>query len=286
MQRAQGQIVETALITITETLPVALKAELELASDFARASKAKATQVAYCSDFRIFESWCRERGLSTLPATPATIAPSWRHKLALGSGLRLLGATSPRSNIQLRDRAILVVGFASAMRRSELVALKVEDLEWTAEGLPIQIRKGKTDQEGVGAAVAVPKGETGCPVAALKAWLRGYRHRRGTGLCSDLEQAQSARQYRTAESEQRGSRRQTRPGEVSRMRSEHIDSGWWEMAGQPAPELGWPGTKTGQTHRVWPPKPTQTGRVGERWRSFRVGRSARHACDLRRPRYR
>jgi hypothetical protein len=161
MQRAQGQIVETALITITETLPVALKAELELASDFARASKAKATQVAYCSDFRIFESWCRERGLSTLPATPATIAPSWRHKLALGSGLRLLGATSPRSNIQLRDRAILVVGFASAMRRSELVALKVEDLEWTAEGLPIQIRKGKTDQEGVGAAVAVPKGETG-----------------------------------------------------------------------------------------------------------------------------
>ena len=42
---------------------------------------------------------------------------------------------------QLRDRAILLVGFASAMRRSELVALNVEDLEWTAEGVLIQIRK-------------------------------------------------------------------------------------------------------------------------------------------------
>jgi hypothetical protein len=39
------------------------------------------------------------------------------------------------------------------------------------EGLLIQIRKSETDHEGMGAAVAVPKGETACPVAALKAWL-------------------------------------------------------------------------------------------------------------------
>jgi integrase len=49
-----------------------------------------------------------------------------------------------------------------------------------------------------------------------------------------------------------------RPGEVSHMRFEHIDSGWWEMPGKPMPELGWPGTKNGQTHRVWLPKPVQT----------------------------
>jgi integrase len=48
-----------------------------------------------------------------------------------------------------------------------------------------------------------------------------------------------------------------RPGEVSHMRFEHIDSGWWEMLGKPIPELGWPGTKNGQTHRVWLPKPAQ-----------------------------
>jgi integrase len=72
---------------------------------------------------------------------------------------------------QLRDRAILLVGFASAMRRSELVALNVEDLEWTSEGVMIHIRRSKTDQEGMGASVAVPRGATACPVAALKAWI-------------------------------------------------------------------------------------------------------------------
>jgi integrase len=49
-----------------------------------------------------------------------------------------------------------------------------------------------------------------------------------------------------------------RPGEVSHMRVEHLDSGWWEMPGQPLPQLGWPGTKNGQTHRVWLPKLAQT----------------------------
>jgi integrase len=48
-----------------------------------------------------------------------------------------------------------------------------------------------------------------------------------------------------------------RPGEVSHMRFEHIDCGWWEMPGKPLPELGWPGTKNGETHRVWLPKPAQ-----------------------------
>jgi integrase len=48
-----------------------------------------------------------------------------------------------------------------------------------------------------------------------------------------------------------------RPGEVSHMRFEHIDCGWWEMPGKPVPELGWRGTKNGQTHRVWLPKPAQ-----------------------------
>jgi integrase len=48
-----------------------------------------------------------------------------------------------------------------------------------------------------------------------------------------------------------------RPGEVSHMRFEHIDCGWWDMPGKPLPELGWPGTKNGETHRVWLPKPAR-----------------------------
>jgi integrase len=71
----------------------------------------------------------------------------------------------------LRNRAILLLGFAGALRRSELVALNVEDFEWTAEGVLITIRRSKTDQEGLGRKVAIPRGEHACPVAALGAWL-------------------------------------------------------------------------------------------------------------------
>jgi len=42
-----------------------------------------------------------------------------------------------------------------------------------------------------------------------------------------------------------------RPGEVGCMRREHIVDGWWEMPGEPVPELGWPGTKNEESHRVW-----------------------------------
>jgi integrase len=48
-----------------------------------------------------------------------------------------------------------------------------------------------------------------------------------------------------------------RPGEVARMRREHITDGWWEMPGEPVPSLGWPGTKNAQAHRVWLPAPAR-----------------------------
>jgi integrase len=54
-----------------------------------------------------------------------------------------------------------------------------------------------------------------------------------------------------------------RPGEVAAMRREHIRDGWWEMAGAPVPTLGWPGTKNGQSHRVWLPKAAQELRAGD-----------------------
>jgi integrase len=48
-----------------------------------------------------------------------------------------------------------------------------------------------------------------------------------------------------------------RPGEVRHMRSEHVKDGWWTLPGEPVPALGWPGTKNGQTHRLWLPQPAQ-----------------------------
>jgi integrase len=72
-----------------------------------------------------------------------------------------------------RDRAVLLIGFAGAFRRSELVALTVEDITPHAHGIELLIRRSKTDQEGEGRTVFVPlaKSEERCPVKALQAWL-------------------------------------------------------------------------------------------------------------------
>jgi len=95
---------------------------------------------------------------------------------------RLLPATADRllamipradGNLStLRDRALLLLGFAGAFRRSELVALDFADVEEVAEGLRVTIRRGKTDQDGRGAVIAIVRGEIACPVAALREWLQ------------------------------------------------------------------------------------------------------------------
>ncbi|MEW6090056.1 MAG: site-specific integrase [Pseudomonadota bacterium] len=72
----------------------------------------------------------------------------------------------------IRDRALLLLGFATAMRRSELVALEVEDIERVERGLLVNVRRSKTDQGGRGRQIAVPFGRTQhCPVKALDNWL-------------------------------------------------------------------------------------------------------------------
>lgn len=70
-----------------------------------------------------------------------------------------------------RDRAILLLGFAGAFRRSELSALKVADMEDVEHGLRILIRQSKTDQEGQGQEIAIYKGVRLMPVDAVKDWL-------------------------------------------------------------------------------------------------------------------
>jgi integrase len=72
----------------------------------------------------------------------------------------------------IRDRALLLLGFAGAFRRSELVGLDVEDLEFVDRGLFVTLRRSKTDQEGAGRKVAIPfaRGPM-CPVRATKTWL-------------------------------------------------------------------------------------------------------------------
>lgn len=73
----------------------------------------------------------------------------------------------------VRDRAILLVGFAGGFRRSELVGLDREDLVFNRQGVEVTLRRSKTDQEGAGRKIGIPEGKRAetCPVRSLKAWL-------------------------------------------------------------------------------------------------------------------
>ena len=116
------------------------------------------------------------------------VAPTCKEP-AITEVLRRMVAHLPNTLIGKRDRALLLVGFAGAFRRSELVSLNHADVAFTLEGVTITLRRSKTDQEGEGRKVGLPYGsrlET-CPVRALRAWLdasdygyaaRHYEHSR------------------------------------------------------------------------------------------------------------
>jgi integrase len=72
-----------------------------------------------------------------------------------------------------RDRALLLLGFAGALRRSELVGLDVADITEGTDGLTVRLRRSKADQEGAGRTIGIPYGSNPatCPVRAWRAWL-------------------------------------------------------------------------------------------------------------------
>jgi len=100
------------------------------------------------------------------------VAPLQKNPI-LVDDLRRMVATLPDDLLGLRDRAMLLVGFAGAFRRSELVGLDVGDLVFTLDGLEVTLRRSKTDQEGQGRKLGIPYGSTAgvCPVRSLKHWL-------------------------------------------------------------------------------------------------------------------
>jgi integrase len=91
----------------------------------------------------------------------------------------VLGAMGDRLK-DLRDRALLLMGFAGGLRRSELSAVNCRDIEWVREGIILSIRRSKTDQDGVGRRIGIPFGRTlQCPVRSLESWLRMARIEEG-----------------------------------------------------------------------------------------------------------
>ncbi len=91
----------------------------------------------------------------------------------LTKDLRALMGEIPDTLVGARDRAVLLLGFAGAMRRRELVSLDVEDLALAPEGMVVSINKSKTDQSRKGRKIGIPYGasvET-CPVKAVLKWI-------------------------------------------------------------------------------------------------------------------
>jgi site-specific recombinase XerD len=102
-----------------------------------------------------------------------TVGAVPQRKSALTSDLvaRLLAECTKDTLIGKRDRALIALGFAGAFRRSELVALQVEDLTEAPEGYRVLIRRSKTDQTGSGQTIAIPRGYKLKPVEAVQTWL-------------------------------------------------------------------------------------------------------------------
>jgi integrase len=107
----------------------------------------------------------REHGAAQRQARPLLREDLFDVLAAMGDSLK-----------DLRDKAVLLIGFAGGLRRSELVAVTCNDLERVREGIILTIRRSKTDQDGVGRKVGIPFGRTiHCPVSALEIWLNAAR---------------------------------------------------------------------------------------------------------------
>jgi site-specific recombinase XerD len=111
---------------------------------------------------------------NTLKGIKRTMGTATAQKTAaLTDDIRAMLETTDAGLIGLRDRALILLGFAGAFRRSEVVGLDVEDCVFSKDGLTVMLRRSKTDQTGHGRKIGIPYGsnpET-CPVRVLQSWM-------------------------------------------------------------------------------------------------------------------
>ena len=102
----------------------------------------------------------RSKGVAPRQADALTVPLAKRTVAMCGDGLN-----------DLRDRALILIGLAGGLRRSELVSLTVTDLTVSEEGVRVRIARSKGDQDGEGQVIGINRtGTETCPVAALEAW--------------------------------------------------------------------------------------------------------------------
>jgi len=87
--------------------------------------------------------------------------------------INVIDETKQVNKRKIRDKAIILVGFSGGFRRSELVNIEYEDIEFVNEGVKILIKRSKTDQSGEGMTKAIPyfDNKSFCPVISLKNWI-------------------------------------------------------------------------------------------------------------------
>jgi len=87
--------------------------------------------------------------------------------------IKVINESKEKDKRKIRDKALLLIGFSGGFRRSELVNIDYDDIEFVSEGVKIFVKKSKTDQSGEGMTKAIPyfQNENFCPVNALKKWI-------------------------------------------------------------------------------------------------------------------
>lgn len=166
-------------------LPATAQTLAEYVSHLADLDRAPSTVEQAIAAIRTAHRLAGHRGLPETDAALAVLKVHRRDRAATGKRKRkappvtltplraMIDASAPDTLAGKRDRALLVLGFALMARRSELAALRIEDLAFTDDGLTVLIRSSKTDQEAVGAEVHVPHGvhpDTD-PVRVVRAYL-------------------------------------------------------------------------------------------------------------------
>lgn len=97
--------------------------------------------------------------------------PNKKKALTVDLVVQVIRKTRGQDLAAVRDRALILLAFGAALRRSELVALDVPDIERHRKGLLIRLQRSKTDQAGKGQTISVPDGKLKVP-AAVDAWLK------------------------------------------------------------------------------------------------------------------
>ncbi|MDM8005902.1 MAG: site-specific integrase [Phycisphaerae bacterium] len=157
---------ETVALYVTHGAETGLRpASIALALSAITAAHRTAREPSPCTDplvARVREGVVRRLGSAPKQKDPLDV-----------DDLKAMVRATPPGLIGDRDRALVLVGFASACRRSELAALDVTDVAFVASGIELTIRKSKTDQRGAGSlkVIAMGRHESTCPVRSLRRWL-------------------------------------------------------------------------------------------------------------------